>query len=269
MTIQIESFDLIKRVVKFFSQQLKFDKFLKSTGRKLANSINDVITLALFKQSHGIPTKKAVYDIFKTRLKGTYKTLVVNMNKWSFLAALILTLIMKANRRKQHFIKHIDSTDIPVCLFKNANGHQTMKGLASFARSSKGIYFGLRLHIITDFRRKLLSLKITSANVDERDFVFELTDEIIGILIADAGYLKKKLQQAYYQEGKRIMLVQPRKNMKKLMTKFEEFLYGTRMLIELNFRNLKMFYGLITSLPRSVDGYLANYIYSLLAYQIA
>jgi len=27
-----------------------------------------------------------------------------------------------------------------------------------------------------------------------------------------------------------------------------------------------MFYGLITSLPRSVDGYFANYIYSLLAY---
>jgi len=56
--------------------------------------------------------------------------------------------------------------------------------------------------------------------------------------------------------------------MKKLMTEFEEWPYSTRMLIELNFRNLKMFYGLVTSLPRSVDGYLANYIYSLLAYQI-
>jgi len=31
---------------------------------------------------------------------------------------------------------------------------------------------------------------------------------------------------------------------------------------------LKMFYGLTTSLPRSAGGYLANYIYSLLAYQI-
>jgi len=57
--------------------------------------------------------------------------------------------------------------------------------------------------------------------------------------------------------------------MVKIITKFQEFLYGTRMLIELNFRSLKMFYGLVTSLPRSVAGYLANYIYSLLAYQIA
>ena len=41
------------------------------------------------------------------------------------------------------------------------------------------------------------------------------------------------------------------------------------MLIELNFRNLKMFYGLVTSLPRSIDGYLANYVHSVLGYVLA
>jgi len=268
MKVQIESFDQTKKVVKFFSKQLKFDKFIKPTGRKLANSIEDVIAFSLFKQKHGIETKKSLYDIFKNKIKGTYKTLVVNMNRWARLAAVILILIMKINRQNQHPVKHIDSTDIPVCLFKNAYRHKTMKDFAAYGRSSKGTYFGLKLHLITDLKRKLLAVRFTSAKVDDREVVFELTDEIIGILIADAGYIKKELQQAYHQEGRRIMLARPKKNMKKLMTKFEEFLYGTRMLIELNFRNLKMFHGLITSLPRSVDGYLANYIYSLLAYQI-
>ena len=46
-------------------------------------------------------------------------------------------------------------------------------------------------------------------------------------------------------------------------------LYDTRMLIELNFRNLKMFHNLITSLPRSMNGYLAHYTYSLLSYLIS
>ena len=41
------------------------------------------------------------------------------------------------------------------------------------------------------------------------------------------------------------------------------------MLIELNFRNLKMFYGLVSSLSRSITGYLANYIYAILAYVLA
>ncbi|MBI3442601.1 MAG: hypothetical protein HY007_02445 [Candidatus Sungbacteria bacterium] len=56
--------------------------------------------------------------------------------------------------------------------------------------------------------------------------------------------------------------------MGKLITAFQYHLYNTRMLIELNFRNLKMFYGLVTSLPRSIDGYLANYFYSILAYAL-
>ena len=32
--------------------------------------------------------------------------------------------------------------------------------------------------------------------------------------------------------------------------------------------NLKMFYGLATSLPRSINDYFANYIYSILAYAL-
>lgn len=268
MKIQIESFDGIKRAVNFFSKQLKFDKFIKTTGRKLAIAIEDILVLSLFKQAHNIVTKKSLYDIIKNKFKCSYKTLVVNINRWAHLAGIVLILIMKINRKNQHPIKHIDSTDIPVCLFKNANNHKTMKGLASYHRNSKGTFFGLRLHMITDLKRKLLSFKITSANVDERDVVFELTDEIVGILIGDAGYIKEELQRAYHQEGKRIMIARPKKNMKKLMTKFEETLYQTRALIEVNFRNLKLFYGLQTSLPRSVGGYLANYIYSLLAYQV-
>ena len=65
------------------------------------------------------------------------------------------------------------------------------------------------------------------------------------------------------------MLAKPRKNMKKLATQFQNLLYSTRKIIEFNFRSLKMFYGLVTSLPRSVEGYFANYIYSLLAYSLA
>lgn len=241
MKTRIKIFDGLKKIVNFFSKQLKFDKFINKTGRKLAVAIEEIIALSLFKQAHGIATKKSIYKIFKNNLKCSCKTLVVNMNRWAYLAAIILFLLMKINRKSQHLIKHIDSTDIPVCLFKNANSHKTMKELAKFGKSSNGMFFGLKLHMVTDLRRKILSIKFTSGNIDDREVVFELTEEIIGIFIADAGYIRKKLQREYYQENQRIMIVKPRKNMKKLMTKFEEKLYQTRMLIELNFRSLKCF----------------------------
>ncbi len=262
-------FDKIKQTVKFFSSKLRFDKFVHKTGRKLAIKINDILTLALYKQKQNIVTKKAVFDDFRNYLRCSYKTLVVNLNRWYFLALIIIALLMKINRQNSHPIKHLDSTDVPVCLFKNAHSHQTMKGMAEYGRSSKGVFYGLKLHIISDFRRKLLSIKFTGAKTDDRDVVIEMSEDLTGIFIADAGYVSDKLSREFYQENKRILLVKPRVNMRKLMTEFEEMLYQTRMLIELNFRTLKMFYGLGTSLPRSVDGYLANYTYALLAYQIA
>ena len=266
MQAVIQLYDNIYKVVSFFSKQLKFDKYKKKLGRKLALSLEQIISLTIFKQKNNIATKKAVYKIFKP--KCSYKTMTVNMNRWTHLAIVILVLLMKLNRYNQHIIKHIDSTNIPVCSFKNAKAHKTMKRLAAFGKASTGTFFGLKLHIITDLKRQLLSLRFTAGNVDDRKVVIKMSKGLIGIFLADAGYISKKLSQDFYQEHRRILLAKPRANMKKIMTKFEEALYQTRMLIELNFRSLKMFHGLVTSLPRSVDGYLANYIYSLLAYQI-
>lgn len=270
MKTQIKVYNDLKRIVSFFSKQLKFDKFRNKLGRKLALSIEDSISLALFKQANYIATKKSIYKIFELDCHCSYKTMVVNLNRWAQLALVILVLLMNFNRTQQHLVKHIDSTDLPVCLFKNAQAHKTMKEVASFARKKgQGTYLGLKLHIITDLKRQLLSIKFSSANVDDRAVTLSLGKGLMGIFIGDAGYISKKLSQDFYEEGQRILLAQPRKNMKKIMTRFENWLYGTRMLIEINFRNLKCFYGLLTSLPRCVNGYLANYIYSLLAYQIA
>lgn len=266
METKIVLYEKIKTMVSFFSRHLKFDKFKNKTGRKLALSLETIIAVSLFKQKNQIATKRSVYEIINPSC--SYKTLVVNMNRFSFLAVIILALIMKINRNHSHPIKHIDSTDIPVCLFKNANSHKTMKGLASFGRTSKGTIYGLKMHMITDLKRKILRVIFSSGNIDDRKMVIPLSKELTGIFLADAGYVSKTLAKEFHQEHKRKLLAKPRVNMKKLMTEFEDKLYQTRMLIELNFRSLKMFYGLVTSLPRSIDGYLANYIYSLLAYQI-
>lgn len=262
-------FDKIKQTVKFFSAKLRFDKFRSKIGRKLAIPIDDILTLALYKQKQGMATKRAVWAEFQNRFSCSYKTFVVNFNRWFFLALIIVALLLKINRADAHPIKHLDSTAIPVCKFKNAHFHKTMKRFAEFGRSSQGIFYGLKLHLISDLKRKLLSIKFTGAKTDDRDVVIKMSEGLTGIFLADAGYVSQKLQQEFYQENQRILLVKPRVNMRKIMTWWQERLYQTRMLIELNFRTLKMFYGLITSLPRSVDGYLANYTYALLAYQIA
>ena len=255
-------------MVSFFSKKLQFRAPSITTGRPLALPIEKIISLAIFKKKNNIATTKSLYEIFNLKKRCSYKTLVVNLIRWAKLGATILFFLLKINRQNADQVKHIDATEIPVCLFKNANRHKTMKDFASFMRGAKGTYFGLKMHLCSDLKRRLLSIKFTTANKDEREMVMDVCQDWEGIFVADAGYISEKLSREFYQEHRRIRFVKPRKNMKKLMTKFQENLYNTRMQIEFNFRDLKLFYGLCTNLPRSVDGYFTNYIWSLLAYQI-
>lgn len=267
MNTIIQVFEKIKQQVVTISKQLHFNKFTNHLGRKLALNIEYAISASLFWKQQNIETKKSVYQILKPDC--SYKTLVVSMNRWSKLALVVLSLILKFNRKQQHLVKHTDATDIPVCLMKNVDHHKTMAGIASLSRTHKGWYYGLKLHLTSDLDRNVLAVKFTSANSDDRKTFLTLNNDLMGIFVADSGYVSKDLEAKFYKENKRIVFIKPYKTMKKLMTGWQFWLYNTRMLIELNFRNLKMFYGLITSLPRSVGGYLANYIYSLLAYLMA
>jgi hypothetical protein len=263
MKTHIQLYSDILTKVKFFSKQLKL-KLHKNTGRKLITAPEETITLALFKQLVGIPTKKAIWKIFA--LKESYKTLVVNINRFALYAMLILKMILKWNQRNSHLVKHTDSTDIPVCLNKNAKNHKTMKSLASFGHSGKGFYYGLKMSLTSDLNRKILAVSFDSANANDRETFKKMNKDIMGIFVADAGYLSKDLEKEFYIENKRVLFTRPKANMKKIITNFQYHLYNTRMLIELNFRNLKMLYAFLTSLPRSINGYFANYIYSILSY---
>ena len=263
MNTSIQLYNNILTKVKFFFKQLKL-KIEKHTGRPRLISPQDIIALSLFKQQNGIKTKKAIWKIFD--IKTTYKTLVVNMNQMTKYTLLILNIILKINQKNSHLIKHTDSTDLPICLTKNARNHKTMSGLASWGHCPKGWYYGLKMSITTDLRRKMLAVRFGSANGNDRETFLKMNRDLLGIFVADAGYISKELEQKFNLENKRILFAKPRANMKKIITEFQKCLYDTRMQIELNFRNLKMFHNLETSLPRSIDGYLGNYTHSLLAY---
>jgi hypothetical protein len=264
MLTEAALFKNLKQKVSFFSKALSLNRYVKTIGRKLAIPLPQLLTISLFKHIAQITTKKKLRELFE--LSCSYKTLVVNMNRFSTLALKMLTFILAHNRQSSHPVKHIDSTDIPVCSTRKADAHRTMKEFASLSKTGKGYFYGLKLHLIADLEGRVLSLKFTSGDTDDRSVVIDLAKGLSGIFIADAGYVSADLERSFYQEGIRAIFAKARSNMKKLATEMDTFLYSTRMRIELNFRNLKCFFGLITSLPRSVAGYLANYTYAIVSY---
>lgn len=259
--------DIVYRVTILCKMlKIKTGDRLFEKGRPLAITIADILALSLFKQQAGIPTKIAVYRMFE--LHCSYKTFVVNVNRCSLLAARILMILIKLNQRNAHPIKHTDATDIPVCYVRKAKKHKTMKFFARWGKTGKGWFYGFKLHITADLKGRLLALKLTPGNTDDRKVFCSLNKDMDGFFIADAGYISKELEKTFDTDT-RIILAIPRANMKKILTDWQYAMIQTRMRIELNFRNLKLFYGLLTSMPRSDNGYFANYIYSILAYLVA
>jgi len=161
----IKLYDVILTEVRFFLKQLKL-KLRKSTGRPLAIKGEETIALSVFKQNAGIGTKKKIFEIF--RPKESYKTLCVQMNRFALDALLVLNVILKWNQKNAHLIKHTDSTDVPVCLNKNATHHKTMKMLSSWGHSGKGMYYGLKMSITTNLKRNLLAVSFGTGNSDNR-----------------------------------------------------------------------------------------------------
>ena len=255
----------LKALVSLFLPYCNLKEYLKKTGRKLALPIIEILSLSLFWHLQGIVTKKSVYDLLSLKSFCSYKTFVVNVNRLSPIAIQIIGLMVFHNRQSAHVIKHTDATAIPVCLMKNVDHHKTMKDLASMSKSSSGWYYGMKLHLTADFKGKTLALKITSADGSDRQTAKEMNQDLWGVIILDSGYVSKELQDEMNVEGKRRWIVKPYKTMKKLATVLENLLYDTRMMVETNFRNLKLFLGLVSSMPRSITGYLANYTYAILA----
>lgn len=255
----------LKALVSLFLPYCNLKEYIKTTGRKLSLPIIEILSLGLFWHLQGIVTKKSVYDLLSLKSFCSYNRFVVNVNRLAPITLQIVALIMSHNRKFANLIKFTDATDIPVCLLKNVDRHKTMKGIASMSKSSKGWYYGMKLHLTADFQGKMLAIRITSADGSDRQTAKDMNQNLWGVIILDSGYVSQELQDEMNVEGKRWWLVKPYKTMKKLAAMLENLFYDTRMMIETNFRNLKLFLGLVSSMPRSVTGYLANYVYAILA----
>ncbi len=262
-------YENLKRSITHIVKVFNLDISAAPTGRPRKIAPLDALTLALYQHRSTRSTKKSLYEDLKNKLRCSYKTLVVSMNRASLLSAHILNLLMRLYAPLSNPIKYTDSTDLPVCLKKNADKHKTMKGLSGFGRSSKGWYYGLKMTATRDDEGRILGIRFNHPSANDRDIFRSINKDLMGILVADAGYVSKQLERDMHIEGKRITLIRPYKSMKRLATFWQLAVYKGRFKIEFDFRTLKLFHGLVTSLPRSINGYLANYLHALCSFVIA
>ncbi len=63
------------------------------------------------------------------------------------------------------------------------------------------LFYGFKLHLIINDQGGIISIKLTTANVDDRKPVSEMADEILGCLYGDKGYISGPLEREVADKG--------------------------------------------------------------------
>ena len=162
----------------------------------------------------------------------------------------------------------VDSTRLPICDNKRISRNKVFKGLAQRGKTTMGWFYGLKLHLLINYKGQIMGLQITPGNIDDRAVVASMTKKLKGKLFGDKGYLSKKLFLELYRRGLKL-ITGIRKNMKNYLMNFtEKLLLRKRFLIETIFGQLKIAMNLCHTRSRSTVNFFVNVLSCLTAYQL-
>jgi hypothetical protein len=163
-------------------------------------------------------------------------------------------------------ITFADSTPLAVCHNKRIARHKVFDGYATRGKCSMGWYFGFKLHLMVNDQGELLAFRVSPGEVDDRDPVERMAEELWGHLYGDRGYISKVLHDVLLAKGlKLITLI--RRNMKpRLMRLWDRLMLRKRFLIETINDQLKNVSQIEHSRHRSLTGFMVNLVAGLIAY---
>lgn len=130
-----------------------------------------------------------------------------------------MQLLLLQNQLKNESGFHfIDSTPVSTCLNRRIFSHKVTKKIASHGKSTKGWFYGFKLHGVCSEKGLLESVVFTSGNINDIKMIEQVTKNLKGSFFCDAGYLKKSKELIKLADSGRFIYAATRQNMNRLMT---------------------------------------------------
>ena len=129
----------------------------------------------------------------------------------------------------------IDGFPMPICKYARAKRSKLFRPQATFgycaAKQEK--YYGFRSNMVIDYSGIITGFTVTPANIDERVSMFDIINQIRGLLIGDKGFIDLELQQELKAEREIDLQTAMRINMQdKRDPNFVKMLVSLRRLVE-------------------------------------
>lgn len=238
-------------------------------------SVSEIASFSIFKFFTGHRSWKDFYKHITTYHKidfptmPKYQNFLRAVNKLAPFASVLLNYFLSVFKHNTppDRLKFADATKIKVCENKREFSHKVCRGVAKKGKSSMGWFYGFKLHIICNEWMDILGITITCGNTDDRKGLAEIWNDIFGTIVADAGYIGKNWQEKARVGGK-LLFTAVKANMRKIKTETEDMILRMRQRVECVFSVLKLRMGLESTLPRSLLGFRAHYLWCITAYQL-
>ena len=141
-------------------------------------------------------------------------------------------------------------------------------GLAEMGKTTKGWFYGFKLHLVINHKGELCACRITAGNVDDREPVPTLVKGLLGKLYGDKGYISQPLFDELLSQGLQL-ITGIRKNMKnRLMDVWDKLMLRKRSLIESVNHQLKNVFQLEHTRHRSVFNGFVNMVCAIIAFAL-
>ena len=241
-------------------------------GRPTLMSESEIVTLLIWNAV--VLRQKTLKDVFSTTLLyhqkdfptlSTYSTFIDQCHRVLPVCVVLLNQLL-SNKAP---LRLIDSTMLPVCKHKRADDHKVAKSLANLGKNWQGWHYGFKLHVTIDHEGRLCAAMFTQASVFDGKIAPLLVNKFTKIIVGDGSYNGKQLRESLWQEKRIFMLAPPHSShKKKISALWQNQLLSFRSKIETVFDYLKEHMHLVSSFPRSINGYFLHYVRILLGYQV-
>lgn len=254
--------------------------YIKNRKNSKNSIMNDseIITLSLSGELMSIDSEKAWLGYCKRNLKELFPSFCSRTRFNRTRRALYRTIelirhsLTKFISLQYDCFRIVDSMPVYACKFGRARFHKTFTGYAAYGKcaSKKETFYGFKLHSLITFDGYITDFILTSASIDDREALWELTDNAKYLtILGDKGYIGNSIHTELYSE-RSINLVSLKRNNSKIQLpkKLRQQIFKKRRLIETVNSQLSEQLNVPKVLAKSRLGLLARLETKILAHNI-
>lgn len=163
-------------------------------------------------------------------------------------------------------ISFVDSTSLAVCHQKRISSHRVFRGIAKRGKTTKGWFYGLKLHLVVNDQGELLNFLLSAGNTSDLTVLPQLTSGLFGKLFGDKGYISKEMFEKLFNEGIQLITKLRARMKNKLMHFIDKIVLRKRGVIDSVIGQLKHACQIEHTRHRSPINFIVNILGGLASY---